>query len=152
MLARIASVKKRGDSPRALNKIESRMATFSAKRTTRTVKIRRSLSRDERRLYFSTRHAAPVLAHSYECVGLSLYACLSLSLSLFSALRPFSSPFLVSSSLRHRYALCDPIVPSCPTAAQVRDTTRHARARAIAARIARATLWSVKILAMDTLH
>lgn len=52
-----------------------------------------------------------------------------------SFLSLFPSPFHVSSSLRHRYVLCDPIVPSCPTAAQVRDTTRHART--IAARIAR---------------
>lgn len=100
------------------------MTTFGAKRTTRTVKIAGSLEMRDASI------SPPVTLHRSSRTPTSVSAaCLSLSLSLFSALRPFSSPFLVSSSLRHRYALCDPNVPSCPTAAQVRDTTRHARAR-----------------------
>jgi len=54
--------------------------------------------------------ALSVVAHSCESLSLSL------SLSL-----------LVSSRLRHRYTLCDPIASSCPTVAQVRHITRHAR-------------------------
>lgn len=95
----------------------------------RTIKI--AAVSDEGRLYFFTRHVAPVLAHSYDRV--------SLSLSLFRSLFPFPLPFSFLRSLRHRYVLCDPIAPSCPTAAQVRDTNAT-RARAIEARITRATL------------
>lgn len=62
------------------------------------------------RFYFSTCCVALIFVHSPTSLFLFLFLPLS--------------PFLVSSSLRHRYTLCDPIALSCPTVAQVCDTTR----------------------------
>lgn len=57
-----------------------------------------------------------------------------------SFLSPFLSPFRVSSSLRHRYVLCDPIATSCPTSCA---GARHSATRAHDCGADRSTLWSV---------